>query len=456
MPSFRLYILLMKTRQIVLASRPVGMPIKENFRFENIDLLEIKEGEVLLQGLYYSVDPYMRGRMNEAKSYVPPFQLNEPFTGGVIARVTESKSDSFTPGDYVLGSLPWRENCVANEKDIHQIDATIAPASYYLGVLGMTGLTAYIGLLHIGKPKSGETVVVSAAAGAVGIVVGQIAKIQGCRVIGIVGSDEKADLLREEYGFDQAINYKTIPDLDKAIAEACPDGVDVYFDNVGGVISDAVISHMNFHSRIPLCGQIALYNKTDNSTGPRLQPMLLTRSILMQGFMVNDNQDIFPQATEHLSQWVKEGKLKFTETVIHGFDQLPAALLGLFSGENVGKMVVSAVEGDQMIKKASIDKAAHAHYDTVSTAISKLRKLGFNTDFNLKDNCLRHQEGFVKAGDFIIVDVYRYEGNSDPADEAVVYAIESYNGIKGILVTGYGISYDPDSEEILKNLNIRE
>ncbi|NIJ52597.1 NADP-dependent oxidoreductase [Dyadobacter arcticus] len=445
----------MTTRQIVLASRPVDIPTKENFRFENIDLPEINEGEVLLQGLYYSVDPYMRGRMNKAKSYVPPFQLNEPFTGGVIARIVETKSDSFTIGNYVLGSLPWRENCIANQKDIHQIDATVAPASYYLGVLGMTGLTAYIGLIHIGKPKSGETVVVSAAAGAVGLVVGQIAKIHGCRVVGITGSDKKAELLREEYGFDQSINYKTAPDLEKAIAQACPDGVDIYFDNVGGDISDAVISHMNFHSRIPLCGQIALYNNSTNVSGPRLQPRLLTRSILMQGFMVNDNQGLFPEATECLSQWVKEGKLKFTETVIHGFDQLPAALLGLFDGENVGKMLVSADE-DKPTNTISFEKDAHAHYDTVSTAINKLRKQGFTIDFNLKDNSLAHPAGVLKAGDFTIVDVYRYEGNSDPADEAAVYAIESYNGIKGILVTGYGISSDSASEEILKNLSIRE
>jgi len=324
------------------------MPTQENFRFENIDLPELKEGEILLKGLYYSVDPYMRGKMNDAKSYTPPFQLNEPLTGGVVAKVTESKSDSFTAGDYVLGALPWRENCIASVKDIHQIDATVAPASYYLGVLGMTGLTAYTGLMQIGKPKSGETVVVSGAAGAVGMVVGQIAKIQGCRVIGIAGSDEKTKMLKEDFGFDQAINYKTNPDLEKAIAEACPDGIDIYFDNVGGVISDAVIGHMNFHSRIPLCGQISLYNNTLMATGPRLQPMLLTRSILMQGFIVSDYENLFPDAIQHLAQWIKEGKLKFTETIIHGFDQLPAALLGLFSGQNEGKMIVKSAPKDSI------------------------------------------------------------------------------------------------------------
>lgn len=334
----------MTTRQIVLASRPVGLPTKENFRFENIDLSEIKDGEVLLKGLYYSVDPYMRGRMNDAKSYVPPFQLNEPLTGSVVAVVSESKSDSFTTGDYVLASLPWMEKCIVNEKEIHKIDTTIAPASSYLGVLGMTGLTAYLGLMQIGKPKSGETVVVSGAAGAVGIVVGQIAKIQGCRVIGIAGSDKKTNLLTEEFGFDVAVNYKTTDDLTKAIVDACPDGVDIYFDNVGGEISDVVISLMNFHSRIPLCGQIALYNNTGDVTGPRLQPMLLTRSILMQGFIVSDYKSLFPEATKQLSEWVKNGKLKSTETIINGFEQLPDALIGLFSGENEGKMIVQAAD----------------------------------------------------------------------------------------------------------------
>ena len=407
----------------------------------------------MLHGLYYSVDPYMRGRMNEAKSYAPPFQLNKSLNGGVIARVIQTRSDSFKTGDYVLGSLPWKETLVANEKDVHEIDATVAPASYYLGVLGMTGLTAYIGLMHIGKPKSGETVVVSGAAGAVGIVVGQIAKIQGCRVIGIAGSDKKTKMLIEEFGFDQAINYKTTPDLEKAIIEACPDGVDIYFDNVGGTISDAVTSQMNFHSRIPLCGQIALYNDTENASGPRLQPVLLTKSILMQGFIVSNYQNLFPDAIQHLSQWVKEGKFK--ETILHGFEQLPDALLGLFIGENEGKMIVS-IDEDPLTNELGFEKDAEAHYDTVSTAINKLRKQGFAIDFNLEGNSLSHPGGILKVSDFTIVDLYRYKGNSDPADEAVVYAIESFNGIKGILVSDYGISADDASEEILKKLNIRK
>lgn len=330
----------MNTRQIVLSSRPKGMATVDNFRFENIELPEMKPGDVLLQGLYYSVDPYMRGRMNDAKSYAPPFQVGQCIEGGVVATVIESKSDHFKAGDTVTGGLPWREQIIASEKSIKKIDTAIAPASYYLGVLGMPGLTAYFGLMHIGKPKPGETVVVSGAAGAVGVVVGQLAKIHGCRVIGIAGSDEKIKLLKEEFGFDDAINYKTTTDMEKAIGALCPNGVDIYFDNVGGEISDAVISNINFNARIPLCGQIALYNSSEVPVGPRLQPMLLTRSVLMQGFIVSNFQSMYPVAIPLLAQWVKEGKLKFTETTIHGFDQIPTALIGLFKGENTGKMIV--------------------------------------------------------------------------------------------------------------------
>jgi NADPH:quinone reductase len=204
--------------------------------------------------------------------------------------------------------------------------------------LGMTGLTAYFGLINIGKPKTGETVVVSGAAG----VVGQIAKINGCYVVGIAGTDEKVKALKEEFGFDDAINYKTNPDIKKAIAAACPKGADIYFDNVGGEISDAVISNINFHARIPLCGQIALYNATETPMGPRLQPMLLTRSVLMQGFIVSNFQSEFPKGHKELAKWVKEGKLKFSETIEKGFEKLPEALLGLFKGDNTGKMIVEA------------------------------------------------------------------------------------------------------------------
>lgn len=332
----------MNTQQIVLASRPTGTPNTENFRFEEFALPDLRDGEVLLEGLYYSVDPYMRGRMNDAKSYIPPFQLDQPISGTVIAKVIKSQSPDLEPGDIVVGSLPWGVQTVAPAKGLSKIDATDAPISYRLDVLGMTGLTAYFGLMMIGKPKAGETVVVSGAAVAVGLVVGQIAKIHGCRVVGIAGSDEKIKLLKEKFGFDEAINYKTVSDIKSAISTACPKGVDIYFDNVGGEISDAVISNINFHARIPLCGQISLYNSTETPVGPRLQPMLLTRSVLMQGFIVSNFQSQFPEGISQLEKWLKEGKIKFDQTIIHGFDQLPTALLGLFKGDNVGKMIVEA------------------------------------------------------------------------------------------------------------------
>ncbi len=332
----------MPTKQIVLASRPHGAPVTDNFKSNTVELAEIQPSQVLLKSLYFSVDPYMRGRMNDAKSYTPPFALNQPISGGVVAEVLESSSEKFSKGDVVLGILPWMEKMVVNDKGLRKIDAAVAPLSYYLGILGMPGLTAYFGLMDIGKPKKGETVVVSGAAGAVGMVVGQIAKIQGCRVVGIAGSDEKINLLKNDFGFDEAINYKTTQDIKAALAEACPDGVDVYFDNVGGSISDAVISLINFHARIPLCGQISLYNSTERPMGPRLQPMLLTRSVLMQGYIVSNYESRFGEGIQHLAQWVQEGKLKYTETVVEGFDKLPEALMGLFSGDNTGKMIVKA------------------------------------------------------------------------------------------------------------------
>ena len=332
----------MTTKQIVLASRPKGLPVEDNFKTNTIELPEIKSGEVLLRALYYSVDPYMRGRMNDVKSYAPPFQIDNPLAGSVIAKVVESKSNHFKSGDEIVGILPWQEYMIADQKNLKLINTSIAPASYYLGILGMTGLTAYFGFILIGKPKAGETVVVSGAAGAVGVVVGQIAKIMGCYVVGIAGSDEKVKLVKEQFGFDQAINYKTTPDMEKAIALACPNGVDIYFDNVGGAISDAVISNINFHARIPLCGQISLYNSLEIPTGPRIQPMLLTRSVLMQGFIVGNFTEHFHEGIKQLGQWVKDGKLKFSETIEHGFEKLPAALIGLFKGENTGKMIVEA------------------------------------------------------------------------------------------------------------------
>jgi len=332
----------MTTKQIVLASRPKGLPTKENFRIETITLPELKNDEVLVNGLFYSVDPYMRGRMNDVKSYTPPYDINAPITGGVVGEIEESNSDEFKRGDKIAGTLPWATKSIISIKSIKKIDISVAPPTYYLGILGMPGLTAYFGLIEIGRPKPKETVVISGAAGAVGIVAGQIAKLKRCKVVGIAGSDDKLETLKKEFYFDDVINYKTTTNIGEALKKSCPNGVDIYFDNVGGEISDAVISNINFHGRIIICGQIALYNSTEPPVGPRLQPMLLKSSALMQGFIVGDFKQSFSEGIQQLSQWVKEEKIKYKETIIEGFDQLPDALLGLFSGKNIGKMIVKA------------------------------------------------------------------------------------------------------------------
>lgn len=333
----------MKTTQILLKKRPEGKPDKENFSFESTDVPDLKEGQVRVKGKYYSVDPYMRGRMNSGESYIAPFEVGSPIDGGVVAEVEESKAEQFQKGDLVLGNLPWSEETVAPAEALKKIKTSDTPPSYYLGILGMPGLTAYFGLLDVGKPKSGETVVVSGAAGAVGIIVGQIAKIKGCKVVGIAGGPEKTKLIKDEYGFDEAIDYKSTDDISAAIKNFCPRGVDVYFDNVGGDISDAVVQHINHGARISLCGQIALYNKKETPVGPRLQPQLLVKSALMQGFIISDFRERFPEGIKELHTWISDGKLKFTETVVEGFDKLPDAFLQLFEGGNTGKMIVKNV-----------------------------------------------------------------------------------------------------------------
>jgi NADPH-dependent curcumin reductase CurA len=330
----------MTTKQIILNKRPEGMPEKSDFAFKEVSLASPREGEVLIKGKFFSVDPYMRGRMTTARSYVPPYEVGAPIDGGVIAEVLGSKSDSLKEGDLVWGMLPWQKEQIVTAESVQKIDPQLAPPQYFLGILGLTGITAYFGLLDIGKPKEGETLVVSAAAGAVGMVVGQIGKIKGCRVVGIAGSAEKIDFLKNELGFDEAFNYKTEPDLQAAIQRTAPKGVDIYFDNVGGPISDAVIQELNPFSRIPLCGQISLYNETSYPTGPRIQPRLLKQRTLMQGFIVRDYMEQADQARQELAQWLKEGKLKNKETLMEGFENMPEAFIGLFHGDNTGKLIV--------------------------------------------------------------------------------------------------------------------
>lgn len=327
-------------QQIILKSRPIGVPTPGNFETKTTEIPTVANGMVRLKAHTFSVDPYMRGRMSDAKSYIAPFSVGEPIVSGGIARVEESRADGFKEGDFVLGMMPWQEEMVVDAIGLQVVDANIAPLSYYLGILGMPGMTAYFGLLDIGKPQKGETVVVSGAAGAVGIIVGQIAKIQGCRVVGIAGDDTKVNYLLNELHFDAVINYKTIPNLNSALASACPSGVDVYFDNVGGEISDAVIALINKDARIIICGQISLYNATSLPVGPRIQPTILKRSALMQGFIVSKYASRFPEGFKALAEWVGSGELKYTNTTYHGFEKLPDAFIALFEGKNLGKLIV--------------------------------------------------------------------------------------------------------------------
>ena len=328
-------------KTILLNNRPVGKPTVSNFEFITEDSeLKLSEGEVLLEAAYVSVDPYLRGRMSDAKSYVPPFQLNQPVHSGVVAKVIASKNDKFSEGDYVSGMLNWSTQQISNGEGLNKVDGSKAPLSTYLGVLGMTGLTAYLGLTQIGKPVKGETIVVSGAAGAVGSVVGQIAKLLGLHVIGIAGTDEKIDMLKDKFGFDAGINYNTSKDINADLKKLAPNGVDIYFDNVGGPISDAVFFNINHFARIIICGAISVYNETELPKSISVQPFLVKNSALMQGFIVSNYADKFPEAMQKLSTWLADGQLKYTETIVEGFDNIPTAFIDLFEGKNKGKMIV--------------------------------------------------------------------------------------------------------------------
>jgi NADPH-dependent curcumin reductase CurA len=329
----------MQNKEIRLASRPTGLPSDSNFQFVESSLPPLKDGEVLLRSLYISVDPYLRGRMREVRSYVPPFAIGDVITSGVVSEVVESRAPNLQPGNIVVGYLGWRVFNIAAAKELTIVDPQIAPITTALGVLGIPGLTAYFGLLDIGQPKERETVVVSGAAGAVGITVCQIAKIKGCRVVGTSGSDEKNKYLLDDLGVDVAINYKS-GNVAAALAAACPKGVDVYFDNVGGSVSDAVAPLINHSSRTVLCGQISIYNLDKPDVGLRPQPFLLVKSSLMKGFIITDYMSRFGEGIRQLVIWFKEGKLKYAETVVEGFENTPRAFIGLFSGDNLGKQLV--------------------------------------------------------------------------------------------------------------------
>ena len=328
------------SREIRLKNRPVGLPAESDFELAEVTIPEVHAGELLVQNIYMSVDPYMRGRMYDRKSYVPPFQLNQPLEGGCVGRVVESKNEQFKAGDFVLGMLGWREYFISEGSGITKIDPDLAPIQAYLGTLGMPGLTAYVGLLDIGKPKAGETVFVSAASGAVGSIVCQIAKLKGCHTVGSAGSDQKISWLQEEAGVDSAFNYKKVDNIIAEVGKHCSKGIDVYFENVGGVHLQAALEHMNNFGRIVMCGAISSYNDTEPVPGPSNLFYITSKQLTMQGFIVRDHMSRLSQFYADMAKWIAEGKIKWKETIVEGLENAPRAFIGLFKGENFGKMIV--------------------------------------------------------------------------------------------------------------------
>jgi NADPH-dependent curcumin reductase len=331
-------------RRVLLKSRPVGEPTPTDFEIVDAPMPAPADGEVLVRTIWLSLDPYMRGRMNDTKSYAASVELGQPMVGGTVGEVVQSRHPGFKPGDFVLSYGGWQGYHVAKAGASPgpfgplKLDPRAAPLSTALGVLGMPGMTAYVGLLDIGQPKAGETVVVSAAAGAVGSAVGQIAKVKGCRAVGIAGSQAKCDYVVKELGFDACVNYKT-QDLFAVLKDACPNGIDIYFDNVGGDVLKAVLRLVNPFARIPLCGIISQYNATELPPGPNLGSVLVNR-VTIRGFIVSDHADRLPAFLADCVRWIKDGRLKYREDIVQGLDRAPAALIGLLHGENFGKLLV--------------------------------------------------------------------------------------------------------------------
>jgi len=328
------------TKAVVLAERPVGMPKQSDFAVIETDLPDPGDGEIQVQNVCMSVDPYMRGRMVDRKSYVPPFQIGEVLTGGSIGRVTASNHADFAVGDYVSSHYGWREAYTAPVEGIDKLGDIVAPPSAYLGAIGMPGMTAYVGLLEVGALQDGETVFVSGAAGAVGSIVGQIAKLKGCRVLGSAGSQDKVDWLTGELGFDYAFNYKD-GDLLSHLREGAPDGIDVYFDNVGGDHLQAAIMHMRPFGRIPLCGAISMYNDVEPPPGPNNLTMAIGLGLTLRGFIVSHFNHLQADFRRDMEGWVTSGQIKYEETVYEGIERAGDAFIGLFTGANTGKMIVN-------------------------------------------------------------------------------------------------------------------
>ncbi|MDN5802096.1 MAG: NADP-dependent oxidoreductase [Psychrobacter sp.] len=338
-----------QNQEIVLAEHPSGLPTENTFKINNIDIPQLKASEVLIKSIYVSVDPGMRGFMNKGDDDAAgnKFQLNKPITSRTVAQIIESNDDDFAVGDIVHGRFAWQKYQTVKIADIEKVDPTLAPISTAVSMLGIPGLSAYFGMLTIGQPKKEETVVVSGAAGSVGSIAAQIAKIKGCKVIGIAGSAQKIAFLEDDLGLDKGINYHQTDDMEAAIKEACPDGVDVFFDNVGGELFDAVFANINKHGRVAICGQIAEYNADNPPQGPRPMQTLIKKSARMEGFVVYDFADEFDAAKKQIAEWYNAGQLKYKENLIEGFENIPSAFIGLFTGENIGK---------QMIKTGDLEK----------------------------------------------------------------------------------------------------
>ena len=330
-------------RKIVLVKRPVGKPQIENFRLDKTSIPVPEDGQVLCKTIFLSLDPYMRGRMNAGRSYAPPVEVNEVMCGGTVGQVIESKYSGFSEGDFVVGYGGWQEFWVQQGKELKKVDPQLAPISTATGVLGMPGVTAYTGLLNIGQPKKGETVVVAAASGAVGSVVGQIARIKGARAVGIAGSAEKCKYVKEELGFDACVNHNS-PEFAEALRTVCSEGIDVYFENVGGKVFETVSPLLNDFARIPVCGVISAYNATELPPGPNLTPLLmrdiLVKRLTFRGFIVWDYATQEKEALTELANWIKAGKLHYREDIVDGIENAPEAFIGLFEGKNFGKLVI--------------------------------------------------------------------------------------------------------------------
>ncbi len=328
-------------RQIVLAAHPKGMPGEGDFRLIESPMPTPGPDQALVRAIYLSVDPYMRGRISPAKSYAKGVAVGEVMVGEAVGQVVDSESPRFAAGDIVAGMLGWQQYAATDANLLRRVDPALAPVSTALGVLGMPGITAYFALLDVGQPKAGETVLVSSAAGAVGSAVGQIARIKDCRAVGVAGSEAKAAYVRDTLGFDACVNYKTAPDLAAAVAEACPDGVDVYFDNVGGAVHDAAMANLSLGARIIICGSISTYNRLGQpDIGPRHMRTLLVKRARMQGFLVFDYADRYREARAELAAWLGDGRLLHKEDIADGIEAAPAAFFRLLTGENFGKQLV--------------------------------------------------------------------------------------------------------------------